>query len=78
MSNRANTNQRRNWIKDFITNNAPTTVQHITDAALKANLKALSTDPTKAYYTVSKDTVKLRREGQVPTTSIIYRVLQDG
>lgn len=78
MSIRYIAKQRRTWVEDYITKNAPVTVKQVAEAGLGCGLKGLtSEDPQKAYWVVSKDILKLRKDGKVPLGSIVYRHLQE-
>lgn len=78
MSIRYIAKQRRTWVQDYITKNAPVTVKQVAEAGLEHGLKGLaSEDPQKAYWVVSKDILKLRKEKEIPLGSIVYRHLQE-
>ena len=78
MSIRYIAKQRRAWVEDYINKNAPVTVKQVAEAGLEYGLKGLtSEDPQKAYWVISKDVLKLRKDKKIPLGSIVYRHLQD-
>ncbi|MCR9156648.1 MAG: hypothetical protein NXH80_05335 [Rhodobacteraceae bacterium] len=78
MSIRYIAKQRRTWVQDYITKNAPVTVKQVAEAGLEHGLKGLtSEDAQKAYWVISKDILKLRKDKKIPLGSIIYRQLQE-
>lgn len=78
MSIRYIAKQRRAWVEDYINSHAPVTVKQVANAGIQYGLKGLtSEDPQKAYWVISKDVLKLRKDKKIPVGSIIYRHLQE-